>query len=125
MITVKVKGTEDLIKQIRKAGLEVHEKARKVLNEQAKIIRDDIKQKCPVKSGTLQKSVRSISAKKTLNAGVSMGGGKAHYAPFVEFGTKYVDAQPFFFPTARKHEQETQDKLVEALDQTLKEASGE
>ena len=87
MITVKITGQEKLISDIRKASADVQDNARKVLNEQAEIIRDDAKSRAPVDSGTLQKSIKASKTKKSLNASVSAGGGDAYYAPFVEFGT--------------------------------------
>lgn len=122
MITVKITGQEKLISDIRKASADVQDNARKVLNEQAEIIRDDAKSRAPVDSGTLQKSIKASKTKKSLNASVSAGGGDAYYAPFVEFGTKNADAQPFLYPAARAHEEETARKLVEAMTKTLKEA---
>ena len=122
MITVKITGQEKLISDIRKASADVQDNARKVLNEQAEIIRDDAKSRAPVDSDTLQKSIKASKTKKSLNASVSAGGGDAHYAPFVEFGTKNADAQPFLYPAARAHEEETARKLVEAMTKTLKEA---
>lgn len=122
MITVKITGQEKLISDIRKASADVQDNARKVLNEQAEIIRDDAKSRAPVDSGTLQKSIKASKTRKSLNASVSAGGGDAYYAPFVEFGTKNADAQPFLYPAARAHEEETGKKLVEAMTKTLKEA---
>ncbi|MGE4487666.1 MAG: HK97-gp10 family putative phage morphogenesis protein [Synergistaceae bacterium] len=122
MITVKITGQEKLISDIRKASADVQDAARKVLNEQAEIIRDDAKSRVAVESGTLQKSIKASKTRKTLNASVSAGGGDAYYAPFVEFGTKNADAQPFLYPAARAHEEETEKKLVEAMTKTLKEA---
>ena len=122
MITVKITGQEKLISDIRKASADVQDDARKVLNEQAEIIRDDAKSRAPVDSGTLQKSIKASKTRKSLNASVSAGGGDAYYAPFVEFGTKNADACPFLYPAARAHEEETGKKLVEAMTKTLKEA---
>ena len=122
MITVKITGQEKLISDIRKASADVQDDARKVLNEQAEIIRDDAKSRAPVDSGTLQKSIKASKTKKSLNASVSAGGGDAYYAPFVEFGTRSMDARPFLYPAGRAHEEETGKKLVEAMTKTLKEA---
>ena len=115
MITVKVKGHDELVKELRKASKEIQDEARNILNSQAKVVRDHIKSRCPVDSGMLKKSIKAKLARKTLLASVQMGGGKAYYAPFVEFGTKNMSARAFFYPTARLHEDETHEKLTDMM----------
>ena len=115
MITVKVKGHDELVKELRKASKEIQGEARNILSSQAKVIRDHIKSRCPVDDGTLKKSIKAKLARKALLASVQMGGGKAHYAPYVEFGTKNMSARAFFYTTARLHEDETHEKLTDMM----------
>lgn len=114
-ITVKVKGHDELVKELRKASKEIQDEARNILNSQAKVVRDHIKTRCPVNDGTLKKSIKAKLARKALLASVQMGGGKAYYAPFVEFGTRHMSARAFFYPTARLHEDETHEKLTDMM----------
>lgn len=128
MITVTVKGTEALIKDLRAAQVDVQDDARAVLKEQSAAIRSDAQGRCPVDKGILKRSVRATVAKKKLEATVSAGGkvgaNDAYYAQFVEFGTKKAKAQPFLFPAARAHDEETQEKLTAVMYNAIKKGAG-
>ncbi|MCF4152616.1 HK97 gp10 family phage protein [Dethiosulfovibrio sp. F2B] len=128
MITLQVSGTEELIRDLRKAGIEVREEAGDVLKEQAEAIKEDAKGRVPVDTGVLKQSIRSFVSKKRLSATVSAGGkvsgGDPYYAGFVEFGTKNSSPHPFLFPAARAHETETEEKLVETMMTVLKNGVG-
>lgn len=128
MISVRVEGMEEILRDLRKAQADVQQEAREVLKEQAKIIRDDARSRCPEDTGTLKKSVRLSVSRKGLNASVSAGGkvqGKdAYYAQFVEFGTKHSPAQPFLYPAGRAHEKETEEKLVKVLTDAVRKGAG-
>jgi HK97 gp10 family phage protein len=128
MITVRVEGMEEILRDLRKAKADVQGEARAVLKEQAKVIRDDARSRCPEDTGTLKRSVRSSVSREKLDASVSAGGkvrGKdAYYAQFVEFGTKHSPAQPFLYPAGRAHEKETEEKLVEVLTDAVRKGAG-
>ena len=128
MITVKVKNTEALIKDLRAAQVDVQEDARAVLKEQSAAIRSDAQGRCPVDKGILKRSIRATVAKKKLEATVSAGGKvgsiDTYYAQFVEFGTKKAKAQPFLFPAARAHDEETQEKLKTVMYAAIKKGAG-
>jgi HK97 gp10 family phage protein len=57
------------------------------------------REKVPVLSGALQASiqVRPVARGYSASAGSTNSDG-IDYGPFVEFGTVYMGAQPFFFP---------------------------
>lgn len=124
MITVNVKNTSELIRDLRKAKADVQDEARAVLKEQAGAIRRGAQGRCPVDKGTLKRSIRATVAKKkleaTVSAGGKVGGIDAYYAQFVEFGTKKAKAQPFLFPAARAHEQETEERLTAVMYEALR-----
>ena len=128
MITVQVSGTEEILRDLRKAQADVQDEAREVLKGQAKVIRDDARGRCPSDTGTLKRSVRSSVSRKKLSASVSAGGkvrGKdAYYAQFVEFGTKNSPAQPFLYPAGRAHEKETEERLVKVLTDAVRKGAG-
>ena len=48
ILTVKVTGHDELVRDLRKASKEIQDEARKILNSQAKVVRDHIKSRCPV-----------------------------------------------------------------------------
>jgi HK97 gp10 family phage protein len=118
-ITIHIKGMEDVLKELRQAPKEAKKEVIGVLREAARDIQQDARTRCPVDTGTLQKSIRYSVSKKKLEARVSAGGKvagvDAFYAPFVEYGTKHAPAKPFLFPAARAREKQTTEELEEAL----------
>ena len=136
MITIKMEGMETILKDLRKAQVDVQEEARAVLKEQAEAIRDDAKSRCNFgdgdtkrkgrkrSTGALRESIRASVSRKGLGGSVSAGGrvkgASAFYAKFIEFGTKNSPAQPFLYPAARAHEEETKEKLTKVLTDAIK-----
>lgn len=145
-IYVNVKGVEEALRELRKAEKECREAAGEVLEKQAAVIAEDARKRCPVETGALQESIRFEVDKKKLDGSVTAGGQKVrgrdtYYAMFVEFGTrairkgeetktskrkrhqvdrKAIAAQPFLYPAARAHEEETTEKLSNAMHDILK-----
>ena len=124
MINVYVQRTKELMADLRKAGGEVQEEARKVLDEMSARIADDARSRVPVDTGALRSSIKKSVSRKKLEAAVwaggKAGGTDTYYAVFVEFGTKNVPAQPFIFPAGRAHEQETEERLTAVMYEALR-----
>lgn len=125
MITVNVKNTSELIRDLRKAKADVRKDAYKVIKEQAEKIKYDAQGRVPIGATmALLASIKSSSSKKTLTGSVSaggqVGGNDAYYAVFVEFGTHKMAAQPFLYPSGRAHEQETEERLTAVLYEALR-----
>lgn len=55
----------------------------------------------PEGARTLATTSNPKGGKNVILATIYAGGKSAYYAPFVEFGTTKMAAQPFFFPTYR------------------------
>jgi len=145
-IYVNVKGVEEALRELRKAEQECRDAAGEVMEKQAAAIAEDARKRCPVETGALQESIRYKVDKKKLDGSVTAGGQKVrgrdtYYAMFVEFGTraikkgektqtskrkrhlsdrKAIAAQPFLYPAARAHEEETTEKLSNAMHDVLK-----
>ena len=66
--------------------------------EAAEIIETDAKRRAPVRSGELRDSIGSNIRADGLQAAIGSG---ASHAPFVEFGTKTMPAQPWLYPAYR------------------------
>ena len=58
----------------------------------------EAKRICPVDTGRLRASIHSMRIKK----GAYYVGTNVEYAPFVEYGTKKMRAQPYLRPAVRK-----------------------
>lgn len=145
-IYVNVKGVTEALRELRKAEQECRDAAGEVMEKQAGVIAEDARNRCPVDSGALKESIRYRVDKKKLDGAVIAGGKKirgrdTYYATFVEYGTrsikkgektrtskrkrhqvdrKAIAAQPFLYPAARAHEEETTEKLSNAMHDILK-----
>lgn len=58
-----------------------------------------------------------------LRISIYAGGGDEYYAWFVEFGTKNMDAQPFFFPIFRMKRQGAKARITRAVSKAIKESA--
>jgi HK97 gp10 family phage protein len=74
------------------------------------------KERVPVLTGALQASiqVRPVARGYSASAGSTNSGG-VDYGPFVEFGTVYMGAQPFFFPAVEAVRAEFEESMAVAF----------
>ena len=61
----------------------------------ALLVETEAKRRCPVDTGRLRSSITTERKGLTLSVGSNV-----KYAPFIEFGTRRMAAQPFLFPAA-------------------------
>lgn len=96
-IAYDVKGVEDLKSSLERfdSGMQrqVHEHLRRWSEE----VMASARQKVPVKTGQLRRSIYSKVGEWVAEVGV-----EAAYAMFVEFGTCYMRAHPFLFPAVQE-----------------------
>jgi len=115
----RLEGVDDILKELRQVEKEARHEVVKVLHDQSQLVVEDARGRAPKDTGAMAKGIRrSVSAKKltaTISAGGKVGGADTYYARFVEFGTKNMPAQPFFFPACRAHEEEIGRALSDAL----------
>lgn len=115
----RLEGLDDVLKELREVEKEAKHEVVNVLREETWKVVEDAKGRAPKDTGAMARGIRrSVSAKKltaTISAGGKAGGADTYYARFVEFGTKNMPAQPFFFPACRAHEEEIGRALSDAL----------
>ncbi len=115
----RLEGLDDVLKELREVEREAKHEAVNVLRIETQKVVEDAKSRAPKDTGAMARGIRrSVSAKKltaTISAGGKVGGVDTYYAQFVEFGTKNMPAQPFFFPACRAHEEEIGRALSDAL----------
>lgn len=97
----------DKRKEIAKQKEEAIERAFEAIGMQAE---GYAKLKCPVDTGHLRDS---ISHQYVPNDNAEYIGTNVKYAPYVEFGTSKMKAQPFLKPSASEHAEEYR-KIFEA-----------
>jgi len=82
-ITKKVKMEKELNKAVERIAFLIEGEAKKL---------------CPVRTGRLRASIHTGK----IEDGVYYVGTNVHYAPYVEFGTRKMAAQPYLRPAAKK-----------------------
>lgn len=81
--------------------------ARRTVTRVARIVRDATRDRAPVVTGTLRRSIKSRRAKAAPDEAIGevyvdrSGGrtGRGYHWHFVEFGTRHHTAEPFVIPT--------------------------
>jgi len=96
----------------------------KLVKRVAVVISRKAKQKCPVKTGTLKRSIRPVvnlaKGKAEVVAGGDAGvmpgvGSPVEYAVYVELGTSKQAAQPYLRPAIEEFSQEDMNEVLESL----------
>lgn len=66
--------------------------------EAALYVEEQAKLACPVDTGNLRRSITTAMPTVTAGGASTSVGTNVHYAPFVEFGTRHMQAQPYMGP---------------------------
>jgi HK97 gp10 family phage protein len=121
MIRAKVRGIEELKLKLKKLGKEVNKEMRPALEEAAKIVKEDAKNKAPVRTGVLKKS---ITVEMVSDQEARIGPGKeGWYGPFIEFGKVGYAPQPFLRPAFDENRQEILNKIKKNLKMAVQRAA--
>jgi len=113
-ITVKLEGIEDLIRKVRSYQVITKEAIRIALMRGALQIELAAKEMCAVDTGRLRGSI--TTDKRYIQKFLVMVGTNVDYGPYVEFGTKKMDARPFLFPAFFMFEGEIIKAIKKILD---------
>lgn len=86
--------------------------ARRIIKDTASQMERDMEVAVPVDTGYLKDTIGTHIKDNGMTArvGASMNG-NADYAAYVEYGTRFMDAQPYFNPAFDKAEQEFKRKV--------------
>ena len=126
-IEITSEGMEHLGNVLKKLPDEVREQAQDKLVVLAHKVKNVAYMMVPVKTGSLQKSIRvevySLPAGYLVKLGIRAGGyvtnPESHrivdYAAFVEYGTRKMRAQPFMRPAIKFYESELKRTLKEIV----------
>lgn len=63
-------------------------------------VQNDARRACPVDTGRLRSSIVSVPGRDAVGPFVVIGT-NVDYAPYVEYGTRHMGAQPFLRPAVR------------------------
>ena len=110
---IKVKGGEELAKNIRRLGIKMEEAIKPGLEKGAEIVRVDASDRAPRRRGKLAADI--VKSKVEKNE-IKVGPGKdVWYGKFPELGTSRMSARPYLRPAL----DENKDKINEAIRKEL------
>lgn len=114
---MEIKITSDAEKILKKFNntATVEKDVSKLIKNTLHNIERDAKQKCPVDTGRLRGSI-TTNIISTYSGEV---GTNVEYAEYVEYGTRYQSAQPYFEPAVEKNEDKFNDALDEIIERLL------
>lgn len=92
-LKIKVEGIDKVIENIDKYNDEIQNKIKQVLADGGMKIQTEAQNRAPVRTGALRASIeyKPNELQVEVVAGVD-------YASFVEFGTRFMEPQPFLTP---------------------------
>lgn len=100
---IEVKGLDEAVRKVRSltSSLEARE-VEKILSKGMRVVRDEAKQRVPVKSGKLKSAIKARIGKRrgkfVAGAFSAVDFKKAPHAYLVEYGTRHSRAKPYFRP---------------------------
>lgn len=121
--TIRITGLRELNAALKRADTELPKRVRIALNEGAEIVAKGAASVVPRRTG---RAAASYKARSTRTAArVAMGGARARYVPWLDFGGKtgrgksvertfYKDGR-YLFPTLARKRPEVEEKLLAAL----------
>ena len=114
---LEIKITSDAEKLLRKFNntAMVEKDVSKLIKNTLHNIERDAKKQCPVDTGRLRGSI-TTNIISTYSGEV---GTNVEYAEYVEYGTRYQSAQPYFEPAVEKNEDKFNDALDEIIERLL------
>lgn len=114
---LEIKITSDAEKILKKFNntATVEKDVSKLVKDTLYNIERDAKKKCPVDTGRLRGSI-TTNIISTYSGEV---GTNVEYAEYVEYGTRYQSAQPYFEPAVETNEDKFDDVLDEIIERLL------
>lgn len=144
--SIQVEGIEDLKADFRRFGKESDKAIKMAVDQTALAVESDAKKKLigdgHIITGRLASSIHAETENgktytykdnkgNTFNGGLNENLGKleavagtnVHYAPYIEFGTKYISADSYLGHAALKQEKKFSERVVKELNKLIEEAS--
>lgn len=117
-ITIKLEGVEALMRKLKSYQVIKKEAVRIALVRGGMKVEMAAKEMCAVDTGRLRGSI--TTDKRYIQKFLVMVGTNVDYGPYVEFGTKKMDARPYLFPAFLMFEGEIIKDIKKILDKGLK-----
>lgn len=136
MARVTIKGNRELSEKLKRLRTVASAPVRIGVGKAAELIVEEQKRLVPVVTGRLRDSIqwsfnappsgvrlggaRTGQQANETRAFITAGDRKAFYAPFVEFGTTSMQAQPFFYPGYRIMRKRAKAEIAKAIKAAVK-----
>jgi len=118
-MNVSIEGLPELRAKLEQLDVGMKEQVRYALAFEGEKIKTTAQALCPVRTGYLRSTIFAQIEDWFLKVGAS-----AHYAAYVEFGTRFMEAQRFLSRALELRMQALIDTVNRAIDQAIAEASG-
>ncbi len=112
----RIYGMDEVLGNMDELKEDMRDKIEKALTKGAMVGEGHAKRYCPVDTGTLRRSITTQTHKKNMRNVVVRCGTNIEYAPYQEFGTVRMAAQPFMRPAFFNHKRQ----IIRAISQELK-----
>ena len=116
-ITCDIEGIEEFKQTMQQFDSGIQRHVHRLLASWAADVKALAKQLAPVRTGHLRSSIYA-----KIQEWVAEIGAEAAYAIFIEFGTRYMQAQPYLYPAIQEHLPRLEQIICEAIDQAKAEA---
>ncbi|MGB9671843.1 MAG: HK97-gp10 family putative phage morphogenesis protein [Candidatus Norongarragalinales archaeon] len=116
-ITCEVEGIEEFKQAMQQFDSGMQRHVHRQLASWAADVKALAKQLVPVRTGHLRSSIYA-----KIQEWVAEIGAEATYALSVEFGTRYMQAQPYLYPAIQEHLPQLEQIICEAIDEAKAEA---
>jgi HK97 gp10 family phage protein len=116
-ITCDIEGIEEFKQAMQQFDSGIQRHVHGLLASWAADVKALAKQLAPVRTGHLRSSIYA-----KISEWVAEIGAEATYAIFIEFGTRYMQAQPYLYPAIQEHLPRLEQIICEAIDQAKAEA---
>lgn len=127
---IQIDGLKDVQKRLKAVDKSAPKALRVGLNEVAELVISKARPLMPRRTGAMQRSLKARSTR--TESRVTLGGNKAPYALWIEFGGKvgrkksvvrpFIKEGRYLFPTIRRNRAEIQALGAEKLTEALREA---
>lgn len=117
---IQVDGLDEAVRRVQSitSSLEARE-VEKVLSKGMRVIRDEAKQRVPVKSGRLKSAIKARIGKRrgkfVAGAFSAVDFKRAPHAYLVEYGTRHSRAKPYFRPAWDTKKDEVKKQIEDDL----------
>lgn len=116
-VTIDVKGVEKFRAAMQKLDSAMQKHVHRQLIRWAADVKALARRIVPVRTGHLRSSIYA-----RIQEWVAEIGAEATYAMFVEFGTRYMRAQPYLFPAIQEHLPHLEAIISDAIEAAKQEA---